>query len=239
MSIADEYTYLVQSLSIQNGWSLSQEVCLNYATRVWQSAIVDRRLQEDFVRHYHADHELVEALGHPTHPEHRMYYEHVEQRCRRIIRKHHHYWTRDRALSEDDVCQMCMEKVILKIHTFQYRSSFPTWLTALIINEALQLHRRQHTQSRASVSESLDDHAGLASPQEQVHDEVLAHMRRLEFEQVLAAQKDQRILLVFHLYVDNDLTLEHIGRHLKLSVGRTHALLTTARTLLREYLENQ
>ena len=188
MSIADEYTYLVQSLSIQNGWSLSQEVCLNYATRVWQSAIVDRRLQEDFVRHYHADHELVEALGHPTHPEHRMYYEHVEQRCRRIIRKHHHYWTRDRALSEDDVCQMCMEKVILKIHTFQYRSSFPTWLTALIINEALQLHRRQHTQSRASVSESLDDHAGLASPQEQVHDEVLAHMRRLEFEQVLAAR---------------------------------------------------
>lgn len=239
MSIADEYENLVQSLSIHHGWSLSQGACLKYAALLLQSGIDDKKLQEDFVRHYHADHELVDALGALTHPEHRLYYAQVEQRCLRLIRKHHHYWSRDRAVSEEDVCQICMEKVLKKIHTFQYRSSFTTWLTALTINEALQLHRKQSTQSRAAQSEPLEDHAELAHPQEPILDEMIAHMRRLEFEQVLALQSDPRVVVIFRLYVGADLTLELIGRKLNLSVGRVHALLTTARAVLREYIDTQ
>lgn len=239
MSIADEYERLVQSLSIQNGWSLSQVVCLKYATRLFHSGIVDRKLQEDFVRHYHTDHELVDALAAPAHPEHRLYYDLVEQRCLRIIRQHQHHWSKDRALSEEDVGQICMEKVLQKIHTFQYRSSLKTWLTSLIINEALQLARKQRAQSRDGISEPLDDHAGLAHPQQPVYDEVSGQMRRLEFEHVLALHKDPRVLVVFRLYVNEDLTLESIGQRLQLSVGRAHALLATARAVLRAYLDTQ
>ena len=239
MSIADEYECLVQSLSNEHAWNLSPAVCLKYATRVFHSGIVERRLQEDFVRHYHVDHELVEAIGAPAHPEHRHYYEQVEQRCLRIIRKHQHYWSKDRALSEDDVCQICMEKVLQKIHMFQYRSSFQTWLTSLIINEALQLYRKQHTQSRAADNEPLEDHAELAHPQEPIHDVVIEQIRRLEFEQVLALHKDPRVLVVFRLYVDEDLTLEVIGRRLSLSVGRIHSLLATARAVLRASIDSQ
>ena len=225
----------VQAFSLAQSWQLSQEQCLEYAQILQRSEAVTQTEQELVLTYFHHEQHLVRALQDMQHPNHGAAIAEVQAQCLQTIRTYKYHWKKDEALSEEDICQTVLLKMLEKIELFKYRSAFRTWLTRIIINESLQMHRRQNTQSRAAEQESLEFHTGLQSQQESVVTIAINNVERFEFASMLSQQADQRLLTIFSMYVDQDATLKQIGEQLQLQPSRVHALLEIVRRLLRNF----
>ena len=57
----------------------------------------------------------------------------------------------------EDAVQDGLCRAFTKLHAFEGRSSFTTWLTRIVINSALMIRRRRNGRSEASLDELLDD----------------------------------------------------------------------------------
>src|ERR1700757_3320675 len=55
-----------------------------------------------------------------------------------------------------DVVQQTFQNVFIHLHSFEWKSSFSTWLTRIAINEALMLLRRRRARHEVPVDESND-----------------------------------------------------------------------------------
>jgi RNA polymerase sigma-70 factor, ECF subfamily len=79
-----------------------------------------------------------------------------------------------------------------KLHTFEGRSSLSTWLTRIVINSALMIHRKGERQFLTSLDEVSDDAAGLQrylvderrTPEEACRDEEMSRLLAREIEQL-------------------------------------------------------
>ena len=57
----------------------------------------------------------------------------------------------------EDAVQDGLCRAFAKLHAFQGRSSFSTWLTRIVINSALMIRRKRNRHSEASLDEVLDN----------------------------------------------------------------------------------
>src|ERR1700741_900156 len=78
----------------------------------------------------------------------------VKRQEKKILAVAHRY-TRAQEDAKD-VVQQTLQNAFVHLHSFEWKSSFSTWLTRIAINEALMLLRRRRTLHEVSVDESSD-----------------------------------------------------------------------------------
>lgn len=133
----------------------------------------------------------------------------------------------------DDLTQTSLLRITEKLDSFEGRSKFTTWATAIAVHEALaELRRRkwQHLDLEAAVEE------GKASLEPAGPDAVLRSERdgllQRAIDQVLSPR--QRTALLAEL---GGLPLMEVARRMESSRGALYKLLHDARKRLRAYFE--
>jgi RNA polymerase sigma-70 factor (ECF subfamily) len=79
----------------------------------------------------------------------------VERHARRVFFAARRM-TRTREDAED-VVQQSLQKAFIHLHQFEGKSSFPTWLTRIVINEALILLRKSRGRREVLINDSTED----------------------------------------------------------------------------------
>lgn len=146
----------------------------------------------------------------------------------------------------EDAAQLSFQKAYFRLHTFEGKSSFSTWLTRIAINEALMLRRRTRRQRQISIDEhSIDGHsieAETGSASLEIQDS------RPDPEASCAQGERARILLeaidklrpalrkAIELRELTELSTEETAGHLGISVGAVKARLFHGKRELREAL---
>jgi RNA polymerase sigma-70 factor (ECF subfamily) len=129
------------------------------------------------------------------------------------------------AAAADDVAQDAFERAFRGLAGFNGRSSFRTWLSRIVLNQSIDLARRE------SRLQPLD-HAETPSPE--WSDEDALRDRDL-FDAVLALPLDRRTAIVLRYWARH--TPAEIAEILGLPLGTVHSRLGRALAELRSRLE--
>jgi RNA polymerase sigma-70 factor, ECF subfamily len=129
------------------------------------------------------------------------------------------------AAAADDVAQDAFERAFRGLAGFNGRSSFRTWLSRIVLNQAIDLARRQ---SRLQPLEPA------AMPSSEWSDEDAARDRDL-FDAVLALPLERRTAIVLRYWARH--TPSEIAEILGLPLGTVHSRLARALAELRSRLE--
>jgi len=148
----------------------------------------------------------------------------------------------------DDAAELTQEtfvKLIEKIGTFEYKSSFYTWLFRVAVNLALNYCKRRNRISITSIDQQVGADNGsvkteLANFLEDKNSIEPAQMaQKKEIEQILLAglnmlQDDQRTIIV--LRDIESMSYEDIAKALDIELGTVKSRLSRARIKLKEIL---
>lgn len=147
----------------------------------------------------------------------------------------------------EDAAQLSFQKAYFRLHTFEGKSSFSTWLTRIAINEALMLRRRTRRQRQVSIDEHfIDEHsieAETGSASLEIQDsrpDPEASCARGERARILVAAMDKlrpTLRKAIELRELTELSTEETAGHLGISVGAVKARLFHGRRKLREALK--
>jgi RNA polymerase sigma-70 factor (ECF subfamily) len=207
---------LLQLTDERNGQSISSVSAWNQAARTETSLVAAARA---------GDTVAFEQLVAPH-----------EHRLRRVAQR----ITRNREDAEDAV-QGCLLQAFLHLHTFHGDSRFSTWLTRIVVNQALMHLRRSRSRNEVSFGEpsKIEDpflhwempDLGL-SPEEDCS--------RRELQQILTGiigNLKPSYRIVFHLRYLKQLSTNATAQILNLPVSTVKARLHRARLQLRQVLE--
>ena len=131
-----------------------------------------------------------------------------------------------------DVTQQSFQNAFVHLQKFQGKSSFPTWLTRIAINEALMCRRKNRVSRAVSLEEVNLEYASVLSTERSdagANPEELYIQR--EKEQILSFVIDRLPPLLqgaVRLYLD-DLTVEEIGQCLGVRIPTVKARLFRGR----------
>jgi RNA polymerase sigma-70 factor (ECF subfamily) len=127
-----------------------------------------------------------------------------------------------------DVTQQSFQNAFVHLQKFQGKSSFPTWLTRIAINEALMCLRKNRVSRAVSLEEVNLEYASVLSTE---HSDARANPEELyiqrEKEQILSFVIDRLPPLLqraVRLYLD-DLTIEEVGHCLGVRIPTVKARL--------------
>jgi RNA polymerase sigma-70 factor, ECF subfamily len=124
----------------------------------------------------------------------------------------------------DDVAQDAFQRVISKARHFDSTRPFEPWLRRVVVNTALDRHRREARWAELPSSETADDHAGSTG---EVNDRLSVALSRLPYDQRLA------VVLRFALGYQHD----EIAEMLDVPVGTVASRLGRATKRLRTQME--
>src|SRR5215467_1988594 len=139
--------------------------------------------------------------------------------------------TRNREDAQD-VTQQSFQNAFVNLQKFQGKSSFPTWLTRIAINEALMCLRKNRVSRAVSLEEVNLENASVLSTERsdaRANPEELYIQR--EKEQILSFVIDRLPPLLqgaVRLYLD-DLTVEEVGQCLGVRIPTVKARLFRGR----------
>jgi len=139
--------------------------------------------------------------------------------------------TRNREDAQD-VTQQSFQNAFVHLQKFQGKSSFPTWLTRIAINEALMCLRKNRVSRAVSLEEVNLEYASVLSTERsdaRANPEELYIQR--EKEQILSFVIDRLPPLLqgaVRLYLD-DLTVEEVGQCLGVRIPTVKARLFRGR----------
>ena len=131
-----------------------------------------------------------------------------------------------------DVTQQSFQNAFVHLQKFQGKSSFPTWLTRIAINEALMCLRKNRVSRAVSLEEVNLEYASVLSTERsdaRANPEELYIQR--EKEQILSFVIDRLPPLLqgaVRLYLD-DLTVEEVGQCLGVRIPTVKARLFRGR----------
>lgn len=141
----------------------------------------------------------------------------------------------------EDAAQQSFQKAYFRLHTFEGKSSFSTWLTRIAINEALMLRRRTRARRQISIEEHFIEpktaSAGLEIPDSRPDPEVSYAQR--EQALILSAALDKlrpALRKAIELRELTELSTEETAGYLGISVGAVKARVFHGRRRLREAL---
>lgn len=148
--------------------------------------------------------------------------------------------TRDRENAKD-VVQQSFHKAFVNLKRFQQKAAFSTWLTRIVINEALMSLRRDRTRREISFEEhfgerdsaySVEMEDGGKTPEETYES---AERARILSGAIRKLNTDFRNVL--HLQLE-EFSLAESAEALRISVGTLKARLFRARRQLRALVEH-
>lgn len=150
----------------------------------------------------------------------RRYEAQIFNYCNRFLNSH---------LDAEEICQDAFLRVFHKIHQFEGRSSFKTWLYRIVTNLCLgrrsTLAKRRERQALYSAEATTQADAAIA---ETTNPEIGEHLQQAMAK--LDAEKRQIITLKFI----SGLSLQEISEILKISLSATKMRLYRARDELKE-----
>jgi RNA polymerase sigma-70 factor (ECF subfamily) len=146
------------------------------------------------------------------------------------------YITRNREDAEDAL-QDSLLRAFVHLKSFDERSSFSTWLTRIVINSALMIHRRSRNARQVSadeLSESGESHVHLQIPDHSPNPE----QRYMEHERGRILRKAirnlrPRIRAVVEVGQLQELPMKEAARVLDISIAAAKGRLFHARAALR------
>ncbi|SFS17896.1 RNA polymerase, sigma subunit, SigW [Granulicella pectinivorans] len=138
-----------------------------------------------------------------------------------------------------DVAQESLLKGFIKLHTFQRRSRFSTWLIGITINEARNRLRRSSSFPMQSLDHSLLDGSTVTRNVSDAGETPAQSLERQELRRTLlrameALSEDYR--QVFVLRVMQELTTFETAKTLKISIALVKTRLHRARVMLQASL---
>lgn len=165
----------------------------------------------------------------------------VERHRRKIFVVALHF-TRVREDAED-IAQQSFQKAFLHLRMFEGQSSFLTWLTRIVINEALMWLRRGRRHREVSIDEDTLDSQGAPSPLE-IPDSnpnpETSYLQREEARILSAAMGKLRpgLRKAIELRDLGELSTEETAQRMGISVSATKSNVLRGRRKLREALRN-
>jgi RNA polymerase sigma-70 factor, ECF subfamily len=140
----------------------------------------------------------------------------------------------------EDAVQRAFQRAAVNLQRFREDSSFATWLTRIVINEALMLLRQRRTR------EPLDEHSldaaqddggvEIADGRPTPEDILCESERRATVRQAVAGLRETLRVVVLHGELQG-LTSAETARRLGLTVSAVKARTFHARRFLRKHLE--
>lgn len=138
----------------------------------------------------------------------------------------------------EDAVQRAFQRALVNLQRFRENSTFSTWLTRIVINEALMLLRQRHTREplhENSVQAAHGDEAveiadGRPTPEETLCE---SERRRALLQAMGRLRKKLRIVVLYQL---KGLTVPETARLLGLTVAAAKARTFHARRFLRKHL---
>lgn len=237
---------IVTDLATARGWQLAEDDIERYVSvivsGVGQAEMSDAELVLT-CSSYHDDHQLVEALVRPDHPQHHAAWEALRIYIRRVLAARDlQHLLADCALSIDDLLQDAISDVLRGITGFRYQSRLQTWIFTIVNHRLHRAKRSRATQKRGrhqlplsleSAVESDEEVMAIdrsAKPEELILARVLEDLLR----RTLARHNDRRVSLVYRLWAFEELSMREVGQRVRLSAARIHALVQQALAALRE-----
>ena len=123
----------------------------------------------------------------------------------------------------EDVVQEAFARAFSRLHSFNGRSAFATWLSRIVVNCAIDVRRRDEQRRRRETQ--------LAAPEDAHEDEPDAGV--LELVEGLPAER--RVVVVLRYWLD--LSPAEIAELLDVPLGTVHSRLARALAQLRTHLE--
>jgi RNA polymerase sigma-70 factor (ECF subfamily) len=143
----------------------------------------------------------------------------------------------------EDIVQQSFQKAFVHLHKFEGRSSFPTWLTRIAINEALMLLRRGRGRREVSIDDLSGNEEtvlGLESPDSRTGPENA--FLQGERNRILSAAMNKLkpgIRTAIELRELSELSTEEAARVMGLSVAAVKGRVFHGRRKLRQVLKRE
>jgi RNA polymerase sigma-70 factor (ECF subfamily) len=140
----------------------------------------------------------------------------------------------------EDAAQRAFQRALVNLHRFRQDSTFSTWLTRIVINEALMLLRQRRT--REPLYESgVDAERGDGAPEiadgGPTPEELLCESeRRATLRQAIAELRENLRVVVHHRELQG-LTSAQTAQRLGLTVSAVKARTMHARRFLKKHVE--
>jgi len=140
----------------------------------------------------------------------------------------------------EDAVQRAFQRALVSLQRFREDSTFSTWLTRIVINEALMLLRQRHKREplhENSVDAAQGDGGAEIADGRPTPEEILCESeRRATLQQAIAALRENLRVVVLHRELQG-LTSAETARRLGLTVSAVKARTFHARRFLRKHLE--
>jgi RNA polymerase sigma factor (sigma-70 family) len=140
----------------------------------------------------------------------------------------------------EDAVQRAFERALVNLQRFREDSTFSTWLTRIVVNDALMLlrqRRRREPLHETSVDAAPDDVQVEIADGRPTPEEILcASERRATVRQAVAKLRGSLRIVVLHGELQG-LTSAETARRLGLTVSAVKARTFHARRFLRKHLE--
>ncbi|HXM17057.1 MAG TPA: sigma-70 family RNA polymerase sigma factor [Candidatus Eremiobacteraceae bacterium] len=142
----------------------------------------------------------------------------------------------------EDIVQRAFQRAFVSLEAFREDSTFSTWLTRVVINEALMLLRQRRTREplhEGSVDASKDDGGVEIADGGPTPEEILCeNERHATLRQAIAKLRESLRVVVLHRDVEG-LTSAETAQRLGLTVSAVKARTFHARRFLKKHLERK
>ena len=142
----------------------------------------------------------------------------------------------------EDAVQRAFQRALMNLKRFREDSSFSTWFTRIVINEALMLLRQRHAQEvryeNSMDAEPGDSAAEIADGGPTPEDILWENERRAALLQAVGRLRKKLRIVVFHRELKG-LTSAETARLLGLTITTVKARTFHARRFLRKTLERK
>jgi RNA polymerase sigma-70 factor, ECF subfamily len=140
----------------------------------------------------------------------------------------------------EDAVQRGFQRALVNLQRFREDSTFSTWLTRIVINEALILLRQRHRREPLHENSADAEQGGLGreiADGRPTPEEILCESeRRATLQQAIGALRENLRVVVLHRELQG-LTSAETARRLGLTVSAVKARTFHARRFLRKHLE--
>lgn len=190
------------------------------------------------VEYYRLDHEVVRALLDDRHPAYQEAWTQWVELTLRIVRSRVPRAPAHSAVEAHDLAQEGLAALGQSIPRYHYESRFSTWAYAVVMRTVYRTVRNLNAAKRTAHVESVERQTELgvilAAPSD-LDDIIAVRALHATIEEILRAQPDARLALIFRLWAIHDQPVAAIARWLNLSVSRVSSLLADIRELLRAH----
>jgi RNA polymerase sigma-70 factor (ECF subfamily) len=136
----------------------------------------------------------------------------------------------------EDAVQTCFLNALVQLRTFEGKSRFSSWLTQIVVNQALMTLRAARRKRETPLDAQRDDQAAcleipVADPRPTPEEHCVAEQHRAVLESAIGSLRP-RHKEVIHLRLEKELSVEEIATVLGLSLAAAKSRLHQARVNL-------